>query len=321
MIAVIGYLATYIESDVVPSWARYMLWPLYWFMQGTVMTGVWVLAHECGHQAFSPSKTVNNTVGWVLHSALLVPYHSWRISHGNHHKNTCSVENDEVFVAPTRSQAGEMINESPILQAVLLVNMLLLGWPGYLIANMSGPTKYSHSWNNSHFSPTSVLFKVRQQMDVVISDIGFFAAVGAIIYASNVFGWSTVAKYYFIPYLVVNAYLVLITYLQHTDIFVPHFAGKEFTWLRGALATVDRSFGVINHFIHHITDTHVAHHLFHTMPFYHAEEATEAIKSVLGPYYLEDKTPIWKALWYSWKYCKFVEDGEGVHFYKRRLTE
>ena len=63
------------------------------------MTGLWVLAHECGHQAFSDYKWVNNAVGMVLHSALLVPYHAWRISHGNHHKNTCSMEDDEVGVA------------------------------------------------------------------------------------------------------------------------------------------------------------------------------------------------------------------------------
>ena len=33
-------------------------------------------------------------------------------------------------------------------------------------------------------------------------------------------------------------------------------------WLRGALSTVDRSFGIFNYFHHHIADTHVAHHLF-----------------------------------------------------------
>lgn len=33
-------------------------------------------------------------------------------------------------------------------------------------------------------------------------------------------------------------------------------------WLRGALATVDRSYGILNYFHHHIADTHVAHHLF-----------------------------------------------------------
>ena len=46
-------------------------------LQGAVATGVWVIAHECGHQAFSKWQAVNDGVGLVLHSALLVPYYSW----------------------------------------------------------------------------------------------------------------------------------------------------------------------------------------------------------------------------------------------------
>ena len=47
-------------------------------------------------------------------------------------------------------------------------------------------------------------------------------------------------------------------------------------WLRGALCTVDRSFGwLLNRTLHHITDTHVCHHLFSKMPFYHAQAMKE----------------------------------------------
>lgn len=49
--------------------ARFSLWALYGFWTGLFATGLWVVAHECGHQAFSESKTINNSVGWVLHSA------------------------------------------------------------------------------------------------------------------------------------------------------------------------------------------------------------------------------------------------------------
>jgi omega-6 fatty acid desaturase / acyl-lipid omega-6 desaturase (Delta-12 desaturase) len=79
------------------------------------MTGVWVLAHECGHQSFSESELANNIVGTICHSLLLVPYHSWRITHGKHHNNTGSCENDEVFAPFTRSDWGkEMLMETPL---------------------------------------------------------------------------------------------------------------------------------------------------------------------------------------------------------------
>lgn len=48
------------------------------------------------------------------------------------------------------------------------------------------------------------------------------------------------------PLLVVNSFLVLITFLQHTHPALPHYADKEWDWLRGALATVDRDYGILN---------------------------------------------------------------------------
>jgi omega-6 fatty acid desaturase (delta-12 desaturase) len=189
--------------------------------------------------------------------------------------------------------------------------------PGYLILNSSGPAKYRKAAHKSHFHPYSALFTDRQRLTIALSDVGFFAMVGVIAYACTVFGAANVFFYYFVPYLGVNLCLVLITYLQHTDVFVPHYREKEFTWLRGALATVDRSYGtLVNAMFHHITDTHVVHHLFHDMPFYNAEEATVHVKKLLGPYYLYDPTPIPAALWRSWNQCKFVEDEGDIIFMK-----
>lgn len=48
--------------------AKFSLWAIYTFWAGLVGTGLWIIAHECGHQAFSESKFLNNAVGWVLHS-------------------------------------------------------------------------------------------------------------------------------------------------------------------------------------------------------------------------------------------------------------
>jgi len=320
-IGVLGYLATFISSPVLaglPSWSPYVLWPIYWFCQGTTMMGVWVLAHECGHQAFSESEFANNLFGTICHSLLLVPYHPWRITHGLHHNNTGSCENDEVFAPSTRRDwAGEMLRETPLANLWGIVLMLTVGWlPGYLVFNATGPAKYRGK-NANHFSPTAVFFKPDEYWLVVQSNLAFFAAVALLGYAIATFGFGTVFYYYIVPYLIVNNNLVLITYLQHTDVFMPHFRAKEWSWLRGAMCTVDRSFGFfMNRALHHITDTHVCHHLFSKMPFYHAEEATEHIKRVLGPYYLKDNTPTVLALWRSYSCCQFVEDEGDIVFYK-----
>lgn len=54
------------------------------------------------------------------------------------------------------------------------------------------------------------------------------------------FGWPWLVKTYVLPYLVVNFWLVCITFLQHTHPNLPHYDDNEWDWLRGALATVDR---------------------------------------------------------------------------------
>jgi hypothetical protein len=56
------------------SFARFATWTLYGFAAGLVATGLWVIAHECGHQAFSEYKFLNNAVGWVLHSGFVPRY-------------------------------------------------------------------------------------------------------------------------------------------------------------------------------------------------------------------------------------------------------
>lgn len=43
-------------------------------------------------------------MGLVLHSFVLVPYHSWRISHAKHHAATGHMDRDEVFVPATRAK-------------------------------------------------------------------------------------------------------------------------------------------------------------------------------------------------------------------------
>jgi len=197
--------------------------------------------------------------------------------------------------------------------------MLTFGWwPGYLIFNATGPSKYRGK-NASHLSPTAVFIDKKDYWLVIQSDIGLFTAFAVLAYAIYTWGFVTVGAYYILPEMVVNLHLVLITYLQHTDVFMPHFRGKEWNWLRGALCTVDRSYGwLLDHVTHHITDTHVCHHLFSTMPFYNAQIATPYIKEVLGKYYMRDDTPIVHAVYRSYSSCQFVEDDGDIVFYKNQ---
>lgn len=127
---------------------------------------------------------------------------------------------------------------------------------------------------------------------------------------------------------VTNIPAVAITFLQHTDPTLPHYDAKTWTFARGAAATIDREFGFIGrHLLHGIIETHVLHHYVSTIPFYNADEATEAIKPVMGKHYRADTKDgplgFLRAMWTSARWCQFVEpsanvagEKKGVMFYR-----
>ncbi|KAL2133098.1 hypothetical protein VTI74DRAFT_2929 [Chaetomium olivicolor] len=343
------YLATtfviwnkFVTPEYIPSQPlRVVLWGVYTFLQGLFGTGLWVLAHECGHQAFSPSQKLNNFVGWVLHSALLVPYFSWQLSHSKHHKATGNMARDMVFLPRTREQhatrigrmvheLSELTEETPIYTLIHLVGQQLIGWWNYLLTNVTGHNNHErqregrgkgkkNGWGGgvNHFDPRSPLYENRDAPYILLSDLGIILTISALVYLGKTFGWSNMFVWYFLPYLWVNHWLVAITFLQHTDPSLPHYTEEEWNFVRGAAATIDREFGFIGrHLLHGIIETHVLHHYVSTIPFYNADEATEAIKPVMGRHYRSDtrEGPIGfiKAMWKSARWCQWVEPTEGA---------
>jgi omega-6 fatty acid desaturase (delta-12 desaturase) len=249
---------------------------------------------------------------------LLVPYFSWKISHAKHHLRTGNMSADEVFVprhVETAVQSDHPLMHTAPMRLFMIVFMLTLGWPAYLVANV---TAHPTADFVSHFWPYCSLFSQKERNLVLLSDAGLLAW-GLVLYklcCMTSLSWMICV--YGVPMIVVNACLVGITALQHTHKDVPHYDASTWNWLRGALTTVDRNYGPWNIVFHHIGDTHVAHHLFHTMPHYHAQEATEAVKKVLGEYYLYDSTPIYQSLWENSLECFAVgEPKDGVLWWKR----
>ena len=83
------------------------IWILYAILSGTTSMGLWVLAHECGHGAFSDNRKLETLVGYCLHSFLLVPYFSWQRSHAVHHAFTNHITDGETHVPVVISGDGK----------------------------------------------------------------------------------------------------------------------------------------------------------------------------------------------------------------------
>lgn len=222
----------YVTPEYIPSTpVRAGLWAVYTVLQGLFGTGLWVIAHECGHGAFSDSRLVNDITGWVLHSSLLVPYFSWQISHSKHHKATGNMERDMVFVPRTREahatrlgkmahELAELTEETPLFTLFMLVLQQLVGWPNYLMTNVTGHNYHERQREGrgkgksngfgggvNHFDPRSPLYEAKDAKLIVLSDIGIALTGVALYFLGNTFGWTNMAVWYWIPYLWVNHWL------------------------------------------------------------------------------------------------------------------
>lgn len=193
---------------------------------------------------------------------------------------------------------------------VLALFLVSVGFVFYLTFGASGGPAYKPS---NHFWPVvpfeTKLFPGKWKKKVALSAAGVFGMLGLLYLWSCAAesSWPVIGVYWG-PYLVLNAWLGIVTKLHHTDVDVPHLDGEEWTWVRGAFLTIDRPYYKIVDLVqHHIGSTHVAHHLCPQIPHYHAVEATEAIKKAFPHLYLFDPTPIHWALLRIASKCVSVE--------------
>jgi len=324
-------VSKYGYNPVVASVVKWSLWALYWYWEGVILAGWWCLGHEAGHGSLTPHNWLNNALGFVLHTFLLVPFYAWRSTHHAHHKATCSIERDENYVPRTRSDYGlpaanvahiqdyhDLFEETPIYSLSRMLIMQFFGWQYYLCTNVLGSPMYPEGTH--HFSPSSPLFKPHERNGIIASNIGL-AVMSSIllVYAQNV-GFANFIKFYFIPYILANHWIVMLTFLHHSDPTIPHYRAKEWTFMRGVVATVDRPLlgWAGRFFLHNVSHDHIAHHFFSSIPFYNQPQVTEHIKRVLGEDYYYDSTNTFRALYRSFTECCFIEDDGDIVFYKNR---
>lgn len=226
-ILIAGLVATQIQY--LPSSAlQRIAWTAYAFFQGLLFTGAWELAHQCGHQALSPSKWFNNGCGLLLHSLLLVPYHSWRFTHARHHASTNNIERDIAFVPSTKEiwTAGrdtrrpkwifeywDLVEDMPIVNLLILIGHQLIAWPVYLtINNFALPRMAAWPWwkrSHFYFGGDGPEFKPESREKIIVSGVGVALAAAGLWTATAYFGPGKVFCYYVAPWLWTNHWICM----------------------------------------------------------------------------------------------------------------
>jgi bifunctional Delta-12/omega-3 fatty acid desaturase len=215
---------------------------VYGFVQGLICTGLWILAHECGHGAFSLHQNVNDCIGWAAHSFLLVPYFSWKFSHARHHRFTGHMEKDMAFVPKTKDEYDqkliigfldpEVFDDVPIVNVIRLLGHQLFGWQTYLLFNVTaGPDSLQDKdapwWQKSHFDPTSGVFRPQERFYVFLSTVGLLIMGSILYWASTILGSGTVFLLYFVPYIWVHHWLSMCNSGRGRGLIQPR---AELTW-------------------------------------------------------------------------------------------
>lgn len=306
-LALIG--ACYFALSYVSAW--YLEAALLFFI-GTLCWSIFVLGHEAGHGAFSPSRKINTIMGVLLHGMILVPYRGWQRSHALHHGKTGHLRQEEVY-RPSR------LGEESLFRKIIFRSgiFVLVGWPLYKLG-FRNVTTYSPV-KGSHYLPTSDLYAHHLKWSWVASLAACALFLSIYLSLGFIFGWGFFAKYIVAPYVIYGAWLVFVTYMHHVSPEVPIYDGSDWTSLKGALSTVDRNYGVFNWLTHHVGDRHVIHHLFPTIPHYHAAEATDAIRPLLGELYLSSGRSVLLDFGRTLIGCHFTEPVGGMDQYKSAL--
>ena len=218
-IGALGWAAVTYIPTIDNAALRTVAWIVYGYVQGLIGTGLWILGHEGGHGAFSKYQKLNDAVGFFAHSALMVPYYSWKFSHHRHHMYTGNMEKDMAFVPATRadymrkkaSAMAEFLEDTPAYQFITLIFHQLFAWITYLLFNISSgkqsTQKKAGLFGQSHFDPTSAVFRPSEAPYIVLSDIGLAITATSLYYLSGVVGVQNVFLLYLQPYVWVHQWL------------------------------------------------------------------------------------------------------------------
>ena len=206
---------------------QYLYYPVvisYGFIQGLVWTGLWVIAHECGHSAFSTNSIVNDTIGWTLHSALLAPYFSWKSTHRRHHIYAGHMDKDlnyvplrrDTYAAKIGLKPGELDELGEDVPIVLFLRILLqqvIGWNWYILSNITCPptalVKQGMSiWRHSHFDPWGSQFRNSEAASIILSDIGCLLTITTLYWIYLYLGsFEQLFWLYIVPWMWVNHWI------------------------------------------------------------------------------------------------------------------
>ncbi|MCB9203102.1 MAG: fatty acid desaturase [Flavobacteriales bacterium] len=233
-------------------------------LDGFFLTRVFIIQHDCGHQAFFEKKKQNNRMGFICSFLTLIPYSYWARSHNHHHSHQGQLDTRTIgdVTLLTVSEFNELSSFEKFKYKVYrsVPVMFLIGPLYYIFIHNRLPLISLKGWKKEKRA------LVLTNLYLVI----FYAILGALI------GYQKLLLLY-LPIIVsfaVNA--IWFFYIQHQH--DPNYKAWKKDWEFLLAAIVGSSYyklpKILNFFSGNIGYHHL-HHLSPKIPFYYLEKCSK----------------------------------------------
>jgi len=229
------------------TWVGFFIWMN---VTGFFMWALFIIGHDCGHETFSSHPLLNFVIGHFTHAPLLVPFYGWKLSHYYHHLYSNDLDRDTVWYPLPKTPYS---NCTSLFKFVRYSHALLFLFPLYLLDD--GPMS-----SGNHFNPWSKLFQ--NSFERRLGGFSSLTEIFFLIFYLSSFGLRSFFTDYLPCYFIFIFWLDLVTFLHHTHPQGIYYRKPTWTFLKGVLTTIDRSYGYLIDYFQHSINFHVAHHLF-----------------------------------------------------------
>lgn len=311
---------------------RYLLYP-YAALQGINFTSLIILGLECNNNAFSENHSINNLLGYILHSFALIPYFSFKYMLSNHQKFINNIKYDTINnpsfnpIDKYGVYISEFIhfnvisgNNLVLLMSSFIINAFSLFT--YLLTHTSGMKKnikddYTVNYNSHQPFHNNLYLATSPIVEGLQTDsLSTFGCILSLLLTTSMFSVGEVWFWYWLPLLFSHSIFMTITNLQHNHINVPKFDNEQDAMVC-RLATINYKWNYLfDNLLHHYASAHTIKHLMPQIPHYYLPELVEQFKQSWSSYYLIEETPFIYALLNNTKECAYICETKDNIYYK-----
>jgi omega-6 fatty acid desaturase (delta-12 desaturase) len=278
LFAAIAAAIVFVHRHLRPDAAWLAALPLA-VLQGTVLTGLFVVGHECGHGSFSLAPRLNRVVGELTAAMAFWPYEVWRLSHELHHRHTHNIGKDIAWVPFTAGKYGRLGWLARTIYLETRTRLFFIGSAFFTFYFIKDGLRGRRS---RHFKA--------QELPAIRRSLAILALVLAayVTAAWSLAGAFGVVWLFVIPQLVFQMWLSTFTLLHHTHPERRFLAPEEWAFAPAQLhATVHVRFPRLVEWLTHDINWHVPHHVCVGIPHYRLRRAHAALKTAF-PSILEE---------------------------------